>query len=130
MRELLREGGLPTEGVEDQFPAQYAVASARGSLVGVAGLELYGGVGLLRSVAVRSVFRGARIGTGLVRERLESARTLGLSQVFLLTTTAPDYFARLGFLPTPRDAAPELLAQSREFASICPSTASCLVWRP
>lgn len=42
---LLREAGLPTRGVEDQFPAQYKVATVEGSVVGVAGLELHGRAG-------------------------------------------------------------------------------------
>ena len=127
--ELLRAAALPTEGVEDQFPAQYTVAVAEGFVVGVAGLELHGSVGLLRSLAVRSLFRGAGVGARLVRECTEHALGLGLGHVYLLTTGAAGYFERLGFSPTDRAAAPEALARSREFASICPTTAACLVWR-
>ncbi len=127
---LLREAGLPTEGVEDQFPAQYMVATVKGSVVGVAGLELHGRAGLFRSLAVRPTFRGTGVGTALLRERTECARGLGLSQVFLLTTSAPGYFEKLGFLRTERGAVPEELAKSKEFASVCPSSATCLVWQP
>jgi len=130
VKELLREAGLPTDGVEDQFPAQYKVATAAGSVVGVAGLELHGNVGLLRSLVVLSEVRGAGVGTSLVRDRTEFARALGLSQVFLLTTTAAGYFERLGFRRGERGTAPEELAKSKEFASVCPSSAICLVREP
>lgn len=130
VRSLLREAGLPTEGVEDQFPAQYKVATVEGSVVGVAGLELHGSVGLLRSLAVRPAFRGAGVGTTLVQDRTDWARVVGLSRVFLLTTTAAGYFERLGFRRTDRGTAPEELAKSKEFASLCPSAAVCLVWQP
>ena len=130
VKSLLLEAGLPTDGVEDQFPAQYKVATAAGSVVGVAGLELHGDVGLFRSLAVRSEFRGAGVGSTLVRDRTECARALALNQVFLLTTTAPTYFEKLGFRRGERGAAPEALAKSKEFASVCPSSAICLVWEP
>ncbi|MDQ2644565.1 MAG: arsenic resistance N-acetyltransferase ArsN2 [Myxococcota bacterium] len=131
MTSLLLEAGLPTQGVEDQFPAQYKVATVEGSVVGVAGLELHGRAGLLRSLAVRSAFRGTGVGTALVRERTEEcARGLGLSQVFLLTTTAPGYFEKHGFLRTARGAVPGEVAQSKEFACVCPTSAICLVWQP
>lgn len=127
---LLREAGLPAEGVEDQFPAQYQVATAEGSVVGVAGLELHGRAGLFRSLAVRPTFRGTGVGTALIRERTEYARDLGLSQVFLLTTTAAGYFEKLGFRRTERGIVPEELAKSKEFSCVCPSSATCLVWQP
>ncbi len=130
VRRLLREAGLPTEGVEDQFPAQYRVATVEGAVVGVAGLELHGRAGLFRSLAVRSAFRGTGVGTHLVRERIEWARARGLSHVFLLTTTASSYFEKFGFRRAERGIAPEALAKSKEFASLCPSSAICLVWQP
>jgi amino-acid N-acetyltransferase len=130
VRELLQGAELPTAGVDDQFPAAYTVAMADGSIVGVAGLERHENAGLLRSLAVRPGFRGTGIGRELVRERTEHARARGLGSVFLLTTSATEYFENLGFRQTPRAAAPAELAKSKEFESICPETAACLVWHP
>jgi amino-acid N-acetyltransferase len=48
--------------------------------------------------------------------------------VFLLTTTAPGFFAGLDFVPCERDRAPAALRATPEFAVVCPSSAACMVW--
>ena len=40
-----------------------------------------------------------------------------------LTTTAADYFARLGFVRIDRDAAPPAIRATAQFASLCPASA-------
>jgi protein-tyrosine-phosphatase/N-acetylglutamate synthase-like GNAT family acetyltransferase len=126
---LLARCGLPVAGLADQFPAGYVVADD-GSMVGLAGLEVHGEHGLLRSVAVDPGARDRGLGRALVEDRLAHARALGLASVFLLTTTAPRFFAGLGFAPCERDHAPAALQATPEFAGVCPSTAACMVWTP
>jgi amino-acid N-acetyltransferase len=46
--------------------------------------------------------------------------------VYLLTTTASDYFRRLGFEDRALSEAPERLRQSSEFRTVCPESAACL----
>jgi amino-acid N-acetyltransferase len=125
-RALLLDAALPPDGLEDQFGPRYAVAEAvgapEGGLVGAAGVEVYGAFGLLRSVVVAPSHRGTGLGRALVADRLAWARREGLSAVYLLTTTAPDFFAALGFARSARDAAPEEIRSSREFAAICPGS--------
>ncbi|MDC0681033.1 hypothetical protein [Sorangium atrum] len=60
VRELLAQSELPTTGLLDQFPAAYVVMRRGLELVGVAGLEMYGRAGLLRSVAVVRTLHGRR----------------------------------------------------------------------
>jgi amino-acid N-acetyltransferase len=129
VRELLAEAGLPLAGLDDQFPAAYVVAR-QGALVGVAGLERYGDIGLLRSVAVSEPFRNSGLGRLLVTDRLTAARAIGLRQIFLLTTTAASYFEKLGFVPTPRTEVPLALATTVEFTTACPASATCLRLHP
>lgn len=126
VRALVAAAGLPTEGISDSFPTAYAVARLGTELVGVAGLEVHGTHGLLRSVAVAPAQRGAGLGRQLVEDRLRFARTRGLDAVYLLTTTAAAWFRALGFTDAARDAAPAPLRASSEFAAVCPSTAVCL----
>jgi N-acetylglutamate synthase-like GNAT family acetyltransferase len=126
---LVRAAGLPAAGMPDAFPAGYVVARSGSELVGVAGLEVHGRFGLLRSVAVRPSHRSAGLGRLLVEDRLRTAAGLGLREVYLLTTTAADFFRRLGFTDAPRADAPPELQRSSEFASICPETAVCLARR-
>jgi amino-acid N-acetyltransferase len=54
-----------------------------------------------------------------------AARERRLAGVYLLTTTAADFYDRFGFRPFPRAEVPEAVAGSPEFASICPSSAAC-----
>src|SRR5512133_3201833 len=93
---LLRDASLPTEGVADHFDAGYAIAERGGRVLGAAGLEFYDGDALLRSVVVAKPFRGLGVGELLVHERLRFAREAGARDVYLLTTTAAPFFARLG----------------------------------
>jgi amino-acid N-acetyltransferase len=104
-------------------------ATRDGVLVGCAALEVYGRTGLLRSVAVEPSLQRSGVGRALVSDRLAAARAMKLDAVYLLTTTAADYFPRLGFIPGDRQNAPAELASSPEFASVCPSSAKCLVLR-
>jgi len=66
---------------------------------------------------------GTHLGTLIVNERLHFADNAGLHAVYLLTTTAPALFCRLGFLPLDRAEVPLPAAASPEFASICPAAA-------
>jgi amino-acid N-acetyltransferase len=121
VRRLVGEAGLPLDGLADQFPSGYAVVEAAG-LVGAAGIEVHGEFGLMRSVVVAPERRGTGLGKALVEGRLAWARDARLSAVYLLTTTAPDFFAALGFMRIARPDAPAPIRASREFATVCPGT--------
>jgi amino-acid N-acetyltransferase len=123
---LVVQCGLPLEGLASRFGEGYAVAESRGALAGAAGVEVYGPDGLLRSVAVSPAQRGTGMGTALVRDRIAWARTRGLRALYLLTTTAVDYFPRLGFQPAVRDEAPAGIRASEEFAHACPASATLM----
>jgi N-acetylglutamate synthase-like GNAT family acetyltransferase len=129
LRRLLALAELPEAGFRGQFPAAYAVARRGPEIVGVAGLERYGRVGLLRSVTVVPSLRGQGVGRALVADRILIARSGALRAIYLLTTTAADYFRAAGFGPAPRDEVPAELAASPEFAGACPASATCLVLR-
>jgi len=123
---ILRAAALPPDGLQDQFPAAYAVAEIDGAIIGAAGLERYGDAGLLRSVVVIDEWRGRGLGEALVRERLKLAASAGVTEVYALTTTAAGYFPRIGFALAERAAAPPSIQGSPQFASVCPSTAAFL----
>jgi len=124
---LLHQAELPAAGVLDQFPYAYVLARRDGEIAGVAGLEMYGTSGLLRSMAVAPALRRSGIGRTLVADRLTTARERGLDAVYLLTTTAAQFFQRLGFSPMLREEVPRGLARSPEFAHACPDAATCMV---
>jgi amino-acid N-acetyltransferase len=123
---LLEEAGLPRAGLADQFPEGYVVATRQDALVGVAGLEAHGAAGLLRSVVVAPAERGSGLGVTLTADRLVAARARELGPVFLLTTTATDFFPRFGFRECARDLVPAAIRASVEMAVACPGSATCL----
>ena len=119
---LLDAAGLPTAGVSPSL-ADFLVAEAGDALVGAVGLEVYGGAALLRSAVVGAAAQGRGAGTALVVGLLEHARARGVRDVYLLTTTAEDWFPRFGFARIPRDAVPAELHASAEFRGACPDSA-------
>lgn len=124
-RGLVDACGLPLGGLEHGFPGGYVVAADM-ILMGCAGVELYDVAGLLRSVAVAREARGRGLGEQLTRDRIAYARAMRLESLWLLTTTAPAYFSRLGFAPIDRADAPMSLQCSAEFAEVCPASATCM----
>lgn len=123
---VLVAAGLPVADLAGQFPRAFVVLEGAEKIVGVAGLEVYEDTGLLRSVAVAASHRNEGLGRNLIEDRLRAARAQQLSQIYLLTSTAAEYFARLGFERVPRYAAPDALAHHSEFTTICAASAACM----
>jgi amino-acid N-acetyltransferase len=126
VRALLAAADLPLAGVPDDLD-RLVVAEAGGRLVGVAGLEVHGRDGVLRSVAVAAERRGDGLGSRLTERVLERARSAGLRRVYLLTTTAEGFFPRHGFRRIERDEASPEVRRSVEFAEACPASAVAMV---
>lgn len=119
---LLRSAALPLDGVEEAF-SRFVVAEAEGRVVGAIGVEDYGEHGLLRSVVVDPEWRGRGLGAALTARALEEARLHGRVALFLLTTTAEDFFPRFGFRRVARGEVPAPVLRSVEFRGACPDTA-------
>jgi N-acetylglutamate synthase-like GNAT family acetyltransferase len=122
--DLLRRSGLAETDVAERWGHYFVVHEDDGRVVGVAGLEVHGDDGLLRSVAVNTDYRRQGLGASLVEAALSRAGRLELRSVFLLTIDARDYFSRLGFSDCPREEAPPAIRESWEFTTGCPSTAA------
>ena len=126
---LLRAAALPTDGVADLLAAHaddFVVADdpeRPGSLTAAAGLEVCGPDALLRSVAVHAGSRAHGVGAALVQALVRRAESRGLRSLYLLTTTAADYFPRFGFARVARDVVPPDIAGTVEFRGACPASA-------
>jgi amino-acid N-acetyltransferase len=125
---LLTQSSLPIDGVAqilEDSPEDFVVATLDESdgLVGVAGLEVRGEAALLRSVAVRMDTQRRGLGLQLIELAFDRAQHRRVRILYLLTTTAPDYFARLGFVRVERTDVPPAIAETVEFTSACPSSA-------
>jgi amino-acid N-acetyltransferase len=119
---LLERSRLPTDGIAEHV-ASTLVARDGGRVVGSAALELYGRVGLLRSVAVDEARRGEGLGIRLTEAALALARARRLETVYLLTETAEAFFPRFGFRPIPRGEVDPAALRSVEFTTLCPASA-------
>ena len=154
VEELLAENDLPTSDLDSAYPALFVCESGEGERVGVGGLEVAGAeseadgsegdvegsedegevdeverepdAGLLRSVAVEESARGAGYGTAICERLLDRARVADLDAVFLLTTTAEDFFADLGFERVERSRVPDSIQGTAEFSDLCPASATCM----
>ena len=122
---FLEENGLPTIGVEKFFENFIVALDQSGSWVGVAGLEVYGKSGLLRSVAVNKQFRGMGQGRTLVNAVLANASEKGVEAIYLLTDSAEDYFKGLGFEVVNRKDIDAAVRASPEFTE-CRETAPAM----
>ena len=125
---LLAASDLPLDGVKDNF-SNFVVAEDDGEIAGAIGLEEFGAVGLLRSAVVSPEHRGSGVGRRLVERLLEGAEVAGIEELYLLTTTADEYFPRFGFTRTTRSAVPDPVKASAEFQGACPDTAVVMTRR-
>jgi amino-acid N-acetyltransferase len=122
---LLAANDLPSADVRSG-PAQFYVAAAGGDVVGAGGLELYDDAGLLRSVAVRESEQGNGVGTAISEGLEKRARAEGVAVLYLLTTTAAEFFAARGYEAVDRSEAPPAIRETTQFEDLCPATAVCM----
>ncbi len=122
---LLQENDLPGAGVAASFGG-FFVALVGTEVVGVVGIETADGAGMVRSLAVRPDVRGRGIAHRLVQRAEDALRRRGVTTAWLLTETAPGYFALRGYDPVSRHALPEALAARSALAGICPCSCACM----
>jgi len=120
--EFLSKHKLPIEDI-DQELTHFFIVKQQGLPVGVIGMEQYGEYGLLRSMATDPAYRNNGIASSLVAALFTYGEKLGLKEMYLLTETAENYFAKRGFQKINREETPAAIKQSAEFSHLCPSTA-------
>jgi amino-acid N-acetyltransferase len=127
--ELLEDCGLPAADLEDAGMRHFFYAGSEKKPAGIVGVELCGENALLRSLAVRDGERGSGLGSRLVAHAENYAHSQGARAMYLLTTTAARFFAQRGYAAASREAAPEEIRKTTEFAEICPASSVCMTKR-
>lgn len=122
VEQLLQYAGLPTSDLPEGLP-NFIGAFENEKLVGIAGFEQFGMIGLLRSVAVRPGFQHQQLGGTLIQIIEQQATALGIETLFLITTTAEGYFDGKGFFRVERSTVPDVIASTQQFSGLCPSSA-------
>ena len=119
--ELLSQNALPVIDLDES--KKLFVLKKDDSIIGTGGLEFFDECALLRSVSVKKEERGKNWGRYISRQLEDVAKDKGVNCIYLLTTTAKDFFSKEGYIPVERHEVPKQIQNSSEFASVCPSTA-------
>jgi len=117
----LEKNNLPVSDLDDSKKLFGLVHD--NELVGTGGLELFDGSALLRSVSVRKGLQGRGLGKFITRELEKISKQRGIDCIYLLTTTAKDFFSKEGYEVISREEVPESIKSTTEFSSVCPSSA-------
>lgn len=125
LRAALGTAGLPTADLDTAAARFFAAADADGP-IGWGGLEGEGSDRLLRSLVVVEGGRGQGRGRALLAALETEARRTGARRLWLLTTSAADFFAAAGWRRVDRSVAPAAIAATSQFATLCPASAVCL----
>jgi amino-acid N-acetyltransferase len=125
IQDLLTDALLPVDGVAGSLTT-FVVAAHDGKLVGAAGLELCGEDALLRSVVVAPEWRSRGLGRELVDRVIAEGNARRLRALYLLTTTAEQFFPAFGFERTTRDGVPDGVRATAEFLTACPASATVM----
>jgi amino-acid N-acetyltransferase len=119
---LLQAEKLPVEDLPASLN-NFFVALHEVKIIGAIGLKQYGNYGLLRSMVVHAAHRNKHIASSLVEQLEHYGKTLGISDMYLLTETAPAYFEQKGYQKIKREEVPLELHASSEFSHVCPVSA-------
>jgi amino-acid N-acetyltransferase len=122
---LLTANQLPVVDI-DKTLAHFFVATAETTIAGAIGLELYGQYGLLRSMVTQKAHRNTGVASKLVQVLTDYASSCNLTELYLLTETAKDYFIKKKFEIVERSSVPDELLESSEFSHVCPSSATVM----
>ena len=124
---LLASADLPTSDLSTSQLQHFFYLGSADLPTGLVGLELYGKSALLRSLIVAPAARASGAGTALVQYAESHARSHGIRDLYLLTTTAEEFFGQRGYSRAARETAPESIRSTREFADICPASSTLMV---
>lgn len=100
IQRLLQEAHLPDRFVEEYIDS-FLVGEAGRDVVACGGIEVYDDTGVVRSVVVDQRYQGRRVGHALYEALLDDARRAGVSDLYLFTMEAAQFWQRFGFVEVP-----------------------------
>jgi len=128
-RGLLAAANLPTSDLTDEQLAKFFYCGPATAPSALVGLEIFGAEALLRSLVVDPTVRSKGLGSALVERAEAHAAMHGVGTLYLLTTTAENFFARRGYHRIDRTVAPAPIRSTREFAGLCPASSAFMFKR-
>jgi amino-acid N-acetyltransferase len=123
----LARAELPSEDIEEPGRLFWRFETSEEVPVGFGGLEVHGEDALLRSLVTLPPVRGRGVGAAMVAGIEFEARLHGCRSLWLITTTAADFFAKLGFARCERAVVPAAIRETAQFSTLCPASADVLM---
>lgn len=124
---LLDAVGLPSSDLTEPLLEHFLFSGPRDAPTGLVGLEIYDRVALLRSLAVAPDARRWGLGSALLEQAEGYAYARGVRSLYLLTTTAEQFFVARGYRAASRESCPAAIRSTSQFASLCPASSAFLV---
>jgi len=124
---LLQSNQLPASDLQAGLEVTLFSAGPTLSPHGVVGAQVFGSAALLRSLAVSPSERCKGLGGALLRHAERHLAFVGVSAIYLLTTTAEPFFVSHGYRIASRHEAPASIAATGQFASLCPASSAFMV---
>ncbi|MCZ7658674.1 MAG: arsenic resistance N-acetyltransferase ArsN2 [Xanthobacteraceae bacterium] len=125
----LHRAGLPVDDLREPGRHFWRFETAEFEPAGFGGLEILGRDALLRSVVTLPPLRRRGIGAAIVASLETEARLRHCGALWLVTTSAAAFFERLGFATCDRAVVPEPVRATRQFAELCPDSATVMMKR-
>lgn len=113
---LLEAAHLPPWGAEDHLH-NFVVAEQDGRVVACGGFEAYpaGAAAIVRSMAVDESLRGSGVGTRILEWVMGQAAEQGLTELYLFTVDAHDFYLRFDFVDATLADIPEAAHESIQY---------------
>lgn len=124
---MLNYESLPASDLDESSLEKILVCRDDKGVVAVVGLEALGRVALLRSLVVDWEMRGQGLGVQLTKAAEALASRAGVESIYLLTTTAEEFFRAQGYRLLARSEAPLAIQSTTQFSELCPSSAVLMV---
>jgi len=118
---LLKKNNLPTEDINPG--TQLFVMEEGNKVLGCIAVEYDYNNALLRSLSVSEEKRNEGIGMKLVEFIEDYVKKQGVQTIFMLTTTAADFFSKQGYEAVDRNSAPLFIKNTEEYSMLCSSSA-------
>ncbi len=129
IKQLLQTCGLPSEDLTVAHLAHFFAERKNSVVIACVGLEIFEKSGLLRSLAVAEGWRGRGLGRKLVHTIEQYAVWKNIQSLYLLTESAADFFAQIGYMTIARNEVQGGVRDSAEFQTLCPDSAICMIKR-
>jgi amino-acid N-acetyltransferase len=122
--ELLKKNNLPTEDINPG--TQLFVVEDGDEVIATVAVEYDYNDALLRSLSVSEDKRSSGIGAELVDFIEDYVSKQGVRTIYILTTTAANFFSRRGYTLIDRSNVPQFIKDTKEYSVICASSSNLM----